>query len=183
MHGTVQNSFFRTKNIDIGRLLQVDTYTPAVIINNAGDSSYRLNPFTTTNEKLQYSKWIWDTSNAWQTTDMYIYLWFYYSFYSASSYTGTIWCGQPTLGGSYLYFNNIMIYNEGSGVEFYDRSYTVTINIGVNNIKYSAYNFFASAGLILALYDNNNIFICGTSDRWSMSTSSAFNTGALLYNI
>lgn len=183
MHGTVSpTSFFRTKNIDIGNLLQVDNFTRAVELS---PNTSNMIPWNNTKSQLEPAKWIWDRASAATTAPGLVYFWFYYSFYySGSGNTGTIYIAADNYSTTYI--------NGGTGIESTGFNTNTTLNRqftilnGFNYIRTSAYNAEGNtnnpAGLIIAVYDSNSIYVCGTNNTWAMSTSSAYNTGALPYN-
>jgi hypothetical protein len=180
MHGTVSpTSFFRTNNIDIGNLLQVDNFTRAIEL---VPNTYNMTPWGNTEIKLQPAKWIWDRENAASSAPGSVYFWFYYSFYyTVSENTGTIYISADNYSTTYI--------NGGTGIESigYNRAVVQTFTIlnGFNYIRTSAFNADTvanPAGFIIAVYDSNSIYVCGTNNTWAMSTSAGYQTGALPYN-
>ena len=183
MHGTVlPTSFFRTNNIDFGNLLQVDNFTSAIELSPT--NTYNMGPWNNNETKLAPAKWIWNIASAAAgTTPFNIYLWFYYSFYyTGSQNQGTIYISADNNSTTYI--------NGGTGI-ISDNTYTTSSNTtftilnGFNYIRTSAYNAGTTtnpAGLIIAVYDSNSIYVCGTNNTWAMSTSSAYTIGALAYN-
>lgn len=181
MHGTVlPTSFFRTNNIDIGNLLQVDNFTSAIELSPT--NTYNMGPWNNTQTNLAPAKWIWNITDAATSAPPNIYLWFYYSFYyTGSQNQGTIYISADNNSTTYM--------NGGTGIvsNIFTTStvQTVTILNGFNYIRTSTYNAGTEAnpaGLIIAIYDSNSIYVCGTNNTWAMSTSSAYNTEALPYN-
>jgi hypothetical protein len=179
MYGTVQNSFFRTNNIDIGNLLQVDSFTSAVELSS---NTSNMSPWNNNDTHIQPAKWIWNISSAASSAPANIFLWFYYSFYYTDSQnTGTIYISADNYSTTYI--------NGGSGIvcNVFNTCtvQTFTILNGFNYIRTSTYNGESEsnpAGLIIAIYDSNSIYVCGTNNTWTMSTSSGYQTGALSYN-
>jgi hypothetical protein len=102
-------------------------------------------------------------------------------YYTGSQNTGTIYISADNVSTTYI--------NGGTGIQcnIYNTavSQTFTILNGFNRIRTSAYNadtIANPAGLIIAVYDSNSIYVCGTNNTWAMATSSAYNTGELPYN-
>jgi hypothetical protein len=177
MYGTVQNSFFRTNNIDIGNLLQVDSFISAIELSPT--NTYDMAPWNNTTLQLAPAKWIWNISSAATDAPVNVYIWFYISFYyTGSQNTGTIYIATDNFSSTYINGGSEILCSVFSTTV----SETFTMLSGFNYIRTSTYNSGGPAGLIIAVYDSNSIYVCGSNNTWTMSTSSGYQTGALPYN-
>ena len=86
------------------------------------------------------------------------------------------------MGGTEIYFNGTSIASYGANISFDGTIFSLSVKIGLNNIRIAAYNVSGNAAIIAAVYDNNSKLVNASSNNWAMSTSSSFNTGSLPYN-
>ena len=66
-------------------------------------NAYNMGPWNNGNTFFQYSKWVWNIASAASNADVYIYLWFYGSFYYAGvQNTGTIYIAADNVSTTYV---------------------------------------------------------------------------------
>jgi hypothetical protein len=193
--GTRKKSYFLENGVDIGSLFQIDSENFSFEL-----GVYSMAPWnmSTTSSKFVNAKWIWNISTAATSApgsgnNPAVFLWYYYTFYSNTANTGTIYGSIDNQG--IIYLNGTAVLSNSGGSWPNGTNGSINILKGLNYIRVACYNDGIDtnntnpAGLLVAVYDSGNNNIANTNSNWSWSqvassnnTIANYTSGGITFN-